>query len=33
MEDAKKRIKELTEIINQANYEYYNLDNPTITDQ
>ena len=33
MEDAKKRIKELTKIINQANYEYYNLDNPTITDQ
>ena len=33
MEEAKKRIKELTEIINQANYEYYNLDNPTITDQ
>ena len=33
MEDAKKRIQELTRIINQANYEYYNLDNPTITDQ
>ena len=33
MEDAKKRIEELTKIINQANYEYYNLDNPTITDQ
>ena len=33
MEDAKKRIQELTKIINQANYEYYNLDNPTITDQ
>ena len=33
MEDDKKRIQELTKIINQANYEYYNLDNPTITDQ
>ena len=33
MENAKKRIQELTKIINQANYEYYNLDNPTITDQ
>ena len=33
MEEAKKRIQELIQIINQANYEYYNLDNPTITDQ
>lgn len=28
-----KRIQELTEIINKANHDYYNLDNPTITDQ
>lgn len=28
-----QRIKELTEIINKANYEYYALDNPTLTDQ
>ena len=28
-----KRIKELTEILNQANYNYYVLDRPTITDQ
>ena len=27
------RIQELTEIINKANHDYYNLDNPTITDQ
>lgn len=27
------RIKELTQIINQASYEYYVLDSPTITDQ
>ena len=33
MEDAKKRIDELTSILKQANYEYYNLDNPSITDQ
>lgn len=33
MEEIKKRIKELTEILNKANYEYYNLDNPTLTDQ
>lgn len=33
MEDVKKRIEELTKILNQANYEYYNLDNPSITDQ
>jgi len=29
----KDRINELIEIINQANYEYYVLDNPTLTDQ
>ena len=33
MEEIKKRIDELTKILNQANYEYYNLDNPSITDQ
>lgn len=31
--EAKKRIEELTEIINQANYEYYTLIKPTLTDQ
>lgn len=31
--EAKKRIEELTNIINQANYEYYTLSNPTLTDQ
>lgn len=30
--DYKKRIIELTELINKANYEYHTLDNPTITD-
>lgn len=29
----KKRMDELIEIINKASYEYYTLDNPTITDQ
>lgn len=33
MEKIQERIKELTDIINKANYEYYNLDNPSITDQ
>lgn len=33
MEEIRARIKELTDILNKANYEYYNLDNPTITDQ
>lgn len=31
--DIKKRIEELTKILNEANYNYYILDNPTITDQ
>ena len=31
--DIKKRIDELVEIINEANYNYHVLDNPTITDQ
>lgn len=30
---AKKRIQELIEIINRANYDYYTLDKPTLTDQ
>lgn len=30
---AKKRIEELRTILNKANYEYYVMDNPTITDQ
>jgi len=33
MEDVKARIDELTALLIKANYEYYNLDNPTITDQ
>lgn len=31
--DAKKRIEELVKIINEADYNYHTLDNPTITDQ
>jgi len=31
--DAKTRIEELVQILNEANYNYYVLDNPTITDQ
>ncbi len=30
---SKKRIIELTKLINSANYNYYTLDNPTISDQ
>ncbi len=30
--DYQRRIKELTDIINQANYDYHTLDKPTITD-
>ena len=33
MEELKKRVVELTKILNEANYNYYVLDNPTITDQ
>lgn len=33
MEEKKKRIAELVEIINKASYEYYLNDNPSITDQ
>lgn len=32
-EQIEKRVEELTNILNQANYEYYVLDNPTLTDQ
>lgn len=31
--NAENRVKELTKILNDANYNYYVLDNPTITDQ
>ena len=31
--EIKERIKELVDLINKASYEYYVLDNPTITDQ
>lgn len=33
MNDNKIRVKELVNIINEANYKYYVLDNPTLTDQ
>jgi len=33
MKEIKERIDELTSILKKANYEYYNLDNPSITDQ
>ena len=33
MNEIEARIKELTSILKQANYEYYTLDNPSITDQ
>ena len=32
-QQASKRIEELTKILDQANYDYYIKDNPTITDQ
>ena len=31
--EIENRINELIELINKASYEYYVLDNPTITDQ
>ena len=31
--EVENRINELIELINKASYEYYVLDNPTITDQ
>ena len=33
MNNVKQRIEELTNILNDANYKYYVLDEPTITDQ
>lgn len=33
MNEIKLRIEELTKILNEANYNYYILDNPTISDQ
>ena len=30
---VKERIKQLTDLINRYNYEYYVLDNPTVSDQ
>ena len=33
MDKIKKRIEELSEILNEANYHYYVKDDPTITDQ
>lgn len=33
MTEIKKRVEELTNILNDANYKYYVLDEPTITDQ
>ena len=31
--DNKKRIEELVEELNRYSYEYYSLDNPTVTDK
>lgn len=31
--NMQERMLELTKILNEANNNYYNLDNPTITDQ
>ena len=31
--EIEQRVKELIEILNEANHNYYVLDNPTITDQ
>ena len=33
MDNIKERIEQLVDILNKASYEYYVLDNPTITDQ
>lgn len=33
MLDIRKRMEELTEIINKLNYEYYAMDNPSVSDQ
>ena len=32
MENYKKRVQELTELLNKYNYEYYVLDNPSVSD-
>ena len=32
MENILKRVQELTEILEKANYDYYVLDNPTLLD-
>ena len=32
-DNVQERIQELVNIINEANYNYHVLDNPTITDQ
>ena len=31
--DNKNRVKELTELLEKYSYEYYVLDNPTVSDQ
>ena len=33
MDNIRNRIDELVKILNKASYEYYTLDNPSITDQ
>lgn len=33
MDKIKQRMEELSSILKKANYEYFNLDNPTLTDQ
>ena len=33
LEEKKKRVEELTLLLEKANYEYYVLANPTLTDQ
>ena len=33
MMNEKERIDELVEILNRLNYEYYTLDNPSVSDQ
>ena len=32
-EEAKKRVEELHQLLNQYDYEYYVLDNPTVPDR
>ena len=33
MDDKKKKIEELVEKLNRYSYEYYSLDNPSVTDK